>query len=123
MGAASIQQMADRVAVLMEERLRIRGDGLEAKIRKAGRLLPAKVRAKAEYLSKASEMARNPKLLVRVDEAKVAEAYDACVRYLGQVSPGERRISALIGIAASVAFSLLVVVLLVLAVLYWRGFV
>ena len=40
MAGASIQQMADRVAQLMEERLRLRGTGLEEKLRRGGRLLP-----------------------------------------------------------------------------------
>ena len=123
MSAVTIQQMADRVAALMEERLHLRGKGLEAKVRKGGRLLPRKVRAAAELLAEASKMAQNPRLLMQIDDGAVAEAYDICVRHLGGVAAGSRRMDALVGIAGSIAFSVLVVAVLVLAVLYWRGFV
>lgn len=123
MTGVPIQQMADRVAGLMEERLRVRGQGLSEKLRKGGRLLPRKVRMAAEVLAQGAAMAQNPKLLLQVDQAAVAAAYDTCVRHLGGVSSGDRRKGAIIGVAASIAMSVLVVALLVIAVLVWRGFV
>lgn len=122
MSAVTIQQMADRVAGLIEERLRVKGTGLSEKLRKAGRLLPRKVRAAAEMLSQAALMAQSPKLLRQIDEASIAEAYDVCVRHLGGIPAGYRRQGAIIGVASSIAFSLLVLAALVAAVLYWRGF-
>lgn len=123
MTGVPIQQMADRVAGLMEERLRVRGQGLSEKLRKGGRLLPRKVRAAAEVLAQGATMAQNPKLLLQVDQAAVAAAYDICVRHLGGVNGGDRRKGLLVGVAASMAMSVLVVALLVIAVLVWRGFV
>ena len=123
MTGVPIQQMADRVAGLMEERLRVRGQGLSEKLRKGGRLLPRKVRAAAEVLAQGAAMAQNPKLLLQVDQAAVAAAYDTCVRHLGGVNGGDRRKGLVVGVAASIAMSVLVVALLVIAVLIWRGFV
>ncbi|KAF0174272.1 MAG: hypothetical protein FD162_1095 [Rhodobacteraceae bacterium] len=123
MTGVPIQQMADRVAGLMEQRLRVRGQGLSEKLRKGGRLLPRKVRAAAEVLAQGAAMAQNPKLLLQVDQAAVAAAYDTCVRHLGGVNGADRRNGAIIGVAASMAMSVLVVALLVIAVLAWRGFV
>lgn len=123
MSAVTIQQMADRVAGLLEERLRIRGTGLEEKLRKAGRLLPRKVRSAAEFLAQAAASAQNPKLLLQIDNSAVAEAYDLCLRHLGGVDAGDRRRGLIVGVAASIAFSVLVVALLLGAVLYWRGFI
>lgn len=123
MSAVTIQQMADRVAGLLEERLRIRGTGLSEKLRKGGRLLPRKVRAAAEYLAQAAALAQNPKLLMQIDNGAVAEAYDQCLRHLGGVDAGDRRRGLIVGVAASIAFSVLVVTLLLGAVLYWRGFI
>lgn len=123
MSAISILQMADRVAKLMEERLRIRGDGLRAKLKKGGRLLPRKVRAAADRLADAADMAQNPKLLLQLDHSAVAESYDICVRHLGGIDAAGRRRTRLLGVAASAAFSLLAVGLLVLGVLRWRGFI
>ncbi len=122
MSAVTIQQMADRVAGLMDERLRARGNGLSEKLRKAGRLMPRKVRVAAESLAQAALMAQNPKLLRQIDESLVADAYDICVRHLGAIPAGYRRQSTIIGVASSIAFSLLAVAGLVAVVLYWRGF-
>lgn len=122
MSAISIQQMADRVAALMEERLGTRGTGLEAKLRKAGRSLPRKVRSAAEQLAQAAAMAQNPKLLLRLDHDAIAQAYDICLRHLTALPPGKRRMDRIVGIAASIAFSVLAVVVLLVLVLRWRGY-
>jgi len=121
MSAVTIQQMADRVAALMEQKLRMRGAGLSDKLRRAGRRLPKSVRLAAEALAQAGEMAKSPRLMHRIDEERVAEAYDTCLRHLGAVDPGDRRRGMLIGMAASIAFSLLSVAVLVAVVLWWRG--
>ena len=123
MTGVPIQQMADRVAALMEQRLRVRGTGLGEKLRKGGRLLPRRVRAAAEILQTGAVMAQNPKLWAQVDQQAVAQAYDTCVRHLNGVDGGDRRKGALVGVAASAAFSLLVVAALLLVVLHWRGFI
>lgn len=122
MSAVTLQQMADRIAGLMEERLRVRGRGLTEKLRKGGRLLPRKVRTAAEMVAQAAVLSQNHKLLMQIDREKVSEAYDLCVRHLGGVNPSERRKGLVLNIAASIAFSVLVVSVLVVAVLYWRGF-
>lgn len=123
MSAATIQQMADRVAGLMEERLRIRGVGLAEKLRKGGRLLPRKVRLAADGLAQAALQAQNPRLLLQLDDAVVAANYDVCLKHLGGLNLMDRRKGAAVGVAASVAFAVLSVAVLVLAVLYWRGFI
>ncbi len=123
MTGVPIQQMADRVAALMEQRLRARGAGLGEKLRKGGRLLPRRVRAAAEVLHTGAVMAQNPKLWAQVDQQAVAQAYDTCVRHLNGLDGGDRRKGAVLGIAASIAFSVLVVAVLLLAVLHWRGFI
>lgn len=123
MTGVPIQQMADRVAALMEQRLRMRGQGLGEKLRKGGRLLPRRVRAAAEILQTGAVMAQNPKLWAQVDQQAVAQAYDTCLRHLNGVDGGDRRKGMLMGVAASVAFSVLVVAALLLVVLHWRGFI
>lgn len=123
MSAVTIQQMADRVAGLMEERLRVRGTGLTEKLRKGGRLLPRRVRAQAEMLAQSAVLAQNPKLMMQLDQAAVAQAYDICVKHLGRVNAWDRRKGAILGVAASIAGSVLLVGLMVVALLRWRGFI
>lgn len=122
MSAITVQQMADRVAELMENRMQVRGKGLAAKLQNSGRDLPRDIRAHAEFLVEASAMAKNPKLLPQVDEPKVAEAYNSCLRHLTAISRRDRRKAMARSIGANIAFSLLVVCALLITVLVWRGF-
>ena len=68
-------------------------------------------------------MAQNAKLLMQIDNAAVAEAYDICLRHLGGVDAADRRRGVIVGVAASIAFSVLAVTVLLGVVLYWRGFI
>jgi hypothetical protein len=123
MSAVTIQQMADRVAALMQERLGVRGKDLAEKLRRAGRRVPSAIRAEARFLDTAARQAQNPKLLVQIDDGRVAEAYDACLKFLNEVNRAERRRAMLLSMLTSVAFSIFAVGVLVLAVLYWRGLI
>lgn len=115
--------MADRVAALMETRLKARGTGLGAKMQSRGRQLPRGVRRAAQALAGAAEQAENPRLMMQLDLEKVAADYDICVRHLGGLGARDRRISAMLDFGARLALIALVVTALVLALLYWRGFI
>jgi len=122
MSAVSIRQMADRVAGLLETRLRVRGNGLAEKLRRSGRRLPRAVRKAAAALAQAADQAENPRLMMQLDLEKLAADYDLCVRHLGGLGARDRRIGMLLDFAARLALIVLVVGGLVLAVLYLRGF-
>jgi hypothetical protein len=122
MSAVAIQQMADRVAQLLEERLALGGRDLGAKLRRGKRLLPRKVRDGAELLAASAEKAKNPKLLAQIDMGSVTDAYDACVRHLVTIDPGARRKNTLAGMVGFVGYGILFLVLGILAVLIWRGY-
>lgn len=122
MGAVSIQQMADRVAALMEERLGLRGRSLADKLRRSGRVLPAAIRSEISVIEEAARHAQNPKLKLRIDEVRVARAYDLSVRHLGRIDASARRRNTWIGVANSIAISLFAVLVLTLGVLHWRGY-
>ncbi|MBZ4690883.1 hypothetical protein FAZ78_19565 [Cereibacter changlensis] len=121
MSAVTIQQMAARVAGLMEERLRIRGRGLPEKMQRGGKRLPRRVRRAGEKLSEASVMAQNPRLLMQLDHAAIATAYDICVRYLSGLNRWERLRLYLLNFAASTLLIVLVVGGLFATVLKLRG--
>jgi hypothetical protein len=123
MSLATVKQMADRVDQLLEERLHLKGGTLDDKLRRAGRRLPRPVRDAGAGLATAVMMMQSPKLMRQVDDATVAVAYDICVRHLTAISPAAARNGLILNIAASIAFSLLVVAVLLVGVLYWRGFI
>ncbi len=121
MSVVTTQQMVDRVCTLMEQKLRVGGKGLAAKVRKAGRRLPKQVRIAAEALVQAEEMTKSPRLMHRVDPELVAEAYDICVRHLGGAD-SKRSVGAFFAQAAvSITVTLIAVAVLMLIVVWWRG--
>lgn len=123
MSAVAIQQMADRVAALMEERLRLRGAGLEAKLNRAGRSLPRKVRDAGKRLAEAAHLSQNPKVLMQIDMEKVSNDYDLLMRHLQGISAWDRRLGRLLHGTASILLILVVVGVLFVAVLRWRGLI
>lgn len=123
MSAISLQQMADRVAELMETRLGIGGKGLAEKLKRGGNKLPRKVRLAASDLAKAAEMARNPKLFLQLDQAAIAEAYDLCLRHLGEVHKWDRLRGFAESWLLSLLTSLIVLGALIFVILRWRGYV
>jgi hypothetical protein len=122
MSAVAIQQMADRVEDLLEERLNLTGRDLSAKLRRSGRLLPRKVRDGAQLLAVAAEKSKNPKLLGQINMGEVADAYDACVKHLMTVDPAGRRRDTIAGMIGSVGFGVLALLLALIAFLAWRGY-
>ena len=123
MSKVTIQQMADRVAALIDERLNIPGNNLESRLQRAGHRLPRNVREAGEVLVSATMMAQNPKLLMQIDDEAVATAYDTCVKHLKTVDLAKRRKGMLLDAGARIAFALLVVGGGLIAVLHWRGYV
>ncbi len=118
MSGATVQQMAERVAALMAERLGADGATAADRLERGGRRLPRRLRADAAVLAEAARHARDPRLLAALDVERVAAAYDRLVRHLAAT----RRRSPLQGVARSILLSLLIVAGVVLAVLTWRGF-
>ena len=123
MSAVTIRQMAGRVEELLVERVGARGRDFDAKLRHAGRKLPRKVRASAAALAQAAQMTENPRLHAQLDEGVISRDYDICLRYLSPMGRGDRRRGALSSVAASVAFSLLVVGGGFVGFLIWRGII
>ena len=101
MSVTIAENRADRIASLIEERLRIRGQGLEAKLRRAGRSLPKWVRREAETLVQAQQFSASPKLMKLINPAQVDQAYTRCEAWLKSVDPWDRRKGAILSVLAS----------------------
>lgn len=113
----------DRIAALMEERLGIRGDGFEAKLARAGRLLPRRLRRAGALLAEARGLREHPRLARRVDPRRLRKAARAFERHLERVDAGRRRATARINWLAGNALNILIVLGLAVAVVAWRGLV
>lgn len=110
------------IAALLAERLRIRSATLAGGIARAGRRLPRRIRREALFLAEAEAMAANPRLARLVDPVRFAAAQDAVAGHLAAINPRERLITRMIGVAATIAFNLLVLAVLLVSVLRWRGY-
>lgn len=123
MNDTTVGDMTHRVAELMEARLRIRGAGLGEKLRRGGRLLPRKVRREAEYLLRASELERVPKLRSQLDPSRIASAYDTCIAYLKPLGQAAHRRALLLDILETVGAAVFVTLVVVILLLIWRGLI
>jgi hypothetical protein len=122
MSSVAIQQMADRVAQLLGERLGISGRDLASRLRKGGRMLPKRVRESAKLLAEAADKAQNPKLLGQIDMGAVSDAYDTCLKHLTAIDPNDRRKSTFSGMVGFIGGGIFLLAVAVVAVLAWRGF-
>ena len=117
----SIAEQSDRLALLIEERLGIRGDGLETKLRKAGRLLPRWLRQEASRLVAAQRLVKHPKLMRQADSMTLEKACKRCEKWLKSIDPAARRRARLLIFLALNAANLLLVTAMFVAYLVWSG--
>lgn len=122
MTAEELRAENEALAELIREKLGVGGRGLAGRARRAGRLLPRRIRRQVDYLLEAETLAQNPKLARMVDDARARTAHAACAQFLDGIDPGERRAKYWLGILGSVAFSILAVAGLAVGVLMWRGY-
>ncbi|MEC7762589.1 MAG: hypothetical protein VX874_11845 [Pseudomonadota bacterium] len=118
-----LHDRADRLAKLMEERLDIRGDGLRAKTRRAGRRIPRWVRRELDVLVEALDRTDHPKLAPQVDYARIEIGTKRAEGWLESVDAWDRRKSLAIHWLAGNALNILIVMGIALAVMGWRGLI
>lgn len=114
---------ADRLAQLIEEKLGVRGAGLEAKLTRAGRNLPKHIRADALMLVNAMTYEGHPKLSRQLDYDRLDRAFANAEHYLVNVDTGARQRGLALDWLAKTAFNLILLAVLLMALLRWRGFV
>lgn len=113
---------AAEVADMMKERLGVRGNGLAAKLRHTGRMMPKRIKQEAAFLAEACVLAENPKLSRMINHERVETAHQTCMGFLESVDVVDRRKGVVLGILGSLTLTFVVVSGLVLGVLVWRGY-
>lgn len=119
----ALKQMADRIADLLEQKMRIKGTNLSEKLSKGGHRLPRRIRTAAATLAQLSELAANPKLMKQVDFEAASKAYDLCLRHLGKVGFLTRHGYVFEQWALSILTVLTILAALALIVMHWRGLI
>ncbi len=108
---------------MMQQKLGVRGGDLRQALARAGRRLPLRVRRHCTALIRAEMLAQNPKTARQVDADAVERDYEAVRAYLAGLDVGDMRKARLLSIAAAVAANLIMVAVLFVGWLWWRGYV
>ena len=113
----------DALTLALQDKLNARGKTFTAKVRHLGRALPRNLHRAAETIRTARLQADHPRLQGRIDQSALDQAFDDFDAFLSTIDPAARRATRIIGIAASSAFGLIVIVGLALAFARWRGLI
>ena len=104
-------------------KLGVRGRDLAHALRRAGRRLPSRIRKQGAILAQAEFMASNPKLARQIEVAPVHDAFVKVITHLNEIDVGKRRVDRLLGVAGTIAFNILVIVVAFIVFLWWQGYV
>lgn len=121
--ATDIHMQVNEISTLLEQKLGLRARTFEAQVRKARRFLPRALRRELIYLAQAEPLADNPKLHRMIDRARLDAAHRNALAYLERIDIKEKRRTAALNVAASIAFGILVTAIVVIFVLVQRGLV
>lgn len=126
MNSVTLRAGAEEVANLIATRLGgvRRGEAydLDTMIRRRGGALPPKLLKQAQLLNRAYISTGSPKIARQMDYAQATQAHEALVAYLkpyGRLSRWQERSTNLV---ASIVFGLLILAVVVLWLLVWRGY-
>lgn len=108
---------------LMQQKLDVRGRDLRQSLRRAGRRLPKSVRKRVAALMRAEMLAHNPKTARQVDAEAVERDYEYVRAHLVAIDVDELRKSRILSVTGAVVANLIVVVVLFIVWLWWRGYV
>lgn len=113
---------AAALAQLMREKLRVRGRTLRSVLARGRYRLPKRIVRAVTQLADAQTLAENPRLRPTLDTEALSRARHEVELYLADIDPADERRGRLLGILASLAINLLTLIVLLIAVLLWRGF-
>ncbi len=123
MAQVTVDSLAQNIATTIETQLGVSGKTLQAKLRRAGRLLPKHVRKDADLIVQAQPLADNPKLMKQVNLPRLEAAERRVLAYLRQIDPADRRWGKFLGVMGGLSFNILAAIALFIGVLVWRGLV
>lgn len=117
----SIQARAARVQDALAAAFGVRAKSLDKALRRTGRRLPKRLHAEARKIVAAQAFGGHPRLMRQVDGAALSSAEDRIVAFLSGIDRADRRKGLWLGIAAAVAFNILLVFTAVIVWMWWTG--
>lgn len=122
----SFDEFHQAIAVLrgqITDKYGIKAPTLEGQLRKLGRGLPTYERGQAKVLIEAERALAHPKMAQRLQREPFLRAKTALELHLETVSAGDRFKGRLLGILTVILVNLLIVIVLLVAFLRWRGLI
>ena len=107
MDPADIFERTENLRVLLNERLRARGETLGDALTSARRQLPRRVRREAAYLTEAETLGQHPRLARQVDPARFDRAETELRRHLRYINRGAWLRGKALTIGGILAFNIL----------------
>lgn len=108
MEKVTVDQLVGRVFDLLGDKMKSRGDTLEARLKYSKRKLPKKVRLAVEAMAQAETMSQSPNMLMKLDPEDVTRAYQICSDYLEPIDGANERFHRRYKFWAGLLFNLLV---------------
>lgn len=108
---------------LVDAKFGIQTDDLSVAMRKIGRRLPASAHKNAAKLIEVQAQLAHPKIALQTDEKPLIKPYAALLSALEGYDPKDRRNGAILGALGVSVFNVLVVFVIFVIVLKWRGFI
>ena len=112
---------AARLEEMLQTKLGVRGKSLERRVKRAGRLLPRRMRAAALVLIEAKRKLVHPALMKQVNPAEVSSAFAELEAHLKAIDPVDRRRGKMLNWAGGTVMNLLIIGALVAAFVHWKG--
>jgi len=118
---ASLEQMIADVLSELRAKLGVRGKDLATALGKARPQLPRRIYNLGQILVAAEPLAGHPKLRLTLDQTALATVAEEINTHLAAIDLAERRKSWWLGTLGGVSFNLILMVVLLIVVLRWRG--
>ncbi len=109
--------------LLLRDKLGVRGKSLTHQLKRAGRLLPKRVRKAGQMISSALAVSGHPRLARLHDPLSIEIAVEALKSHLQEIDAADRRKGAILQLLGGIVFNLLVFLGVVTAFLRWQGVV
>lgn len=106
MDEIDLPQTLEELSDLLGQRLGIRGATFAARVKRAGRLLPRKVRQASQALLEQMSLWENPKLRRQIDMDALAKNAKTVRTHLESIDRADRRKAYWLGVLTPLAFNL-----------------
>jgi len=118
----SLDRMITGIVAQLREKLGVRGKDLKTALAKARHRLPRQVYRQAMTLVQAEPLAGHPKLCQTLDQAALEKAASQVSEHLDAIDLADRRKGWWLGTLGGLSFNMILMAVVLVTVLVWRGF-